>query len=150
MAKNIIFCADGTWNTIDLALEAPTVDETNVYKLFTLLQGSVIPSTVKKEDSEVVEIEKIKRNSLGEVSQIAKYIDGVGNEGNRIKQLLGGGFGAGVVQRIVRGFTFISRNYLPGDKIYILGFGRGAYTARALAGMIASQGLLSEKFNRGT
>lgn len=28
------------------------------------------------------------------------------------------------------------RNYRPGDRICMFGFGRGAYTARALAGMI--------------
>jgi hypothetical protein len=42
----------------------------------------------------------------------------------------------------VRGYTFISRNYLAGDRIYITGFSRGAYTARALAGMISQRGLL--------
>src|SRR5690242_14693912 len=37
---------------------------------------------------------------------------------------------------------YISRNYRPGDRIFIVGFSRGAYTARALAGMIAAKGLL--------
>jgi hypothetical protein len=41
----------------------------------------------------------------------------------------------------VRGYTFIAP-YQPGDAIYITGFSRGAYTARALAGMIARVGLL--------
>ena len=44
--------------------------------------------------------------------------------------------------RIVRGYTFISRHYQDGDRIVILGFSRGAYTARALAGMISDVGLL--------
>jgi uncharacterized protein (DUF2235 family) len=43
----------------------------------------------------------------------------------------------------VRGYTFISRHYDPGDEIHIVGFSRGAYTARALAGMISSVGLLN-------
>jgi uncharacterized protein (DUF2235 family) len=33
--------------------------------------------------------------------------------------------------------------YRAGDKIYIFGFSRGAYTARALAGMIQRVGLLN-------
>ena len=130
-------------------------------KLFTLLQGREIPSTktkdddddvveIEKDDNDVVEIEKAITTTTGEVLQIAKYINGVGNSENKIKSLFGGGFGAGLVQRIVRGFTFISRNYEPDDKIYIIGFSRGAYTARALAGMIASQGLLRQKFDRGS
>jgi uncharacterized protein (DUF2235 family) len=148
MAKHIIFCADGTWNTVNPDAETPPQDATNVFKLFNLLQGSVIPSTVKREDSDIVEIEKAK--TTGAVLQVAKYINGVGNSQSKIKRLFGGGFGAGLVQRIVRGYTFISRNYEPGDKIVIVGFSRGAYTARALAGMIASQGLLSQHFNRGS
>jgi uncharacterized protein (DUF2235 family) len=58
---------------------------------------------------------------------------------------LGGVFGVGVITRIVRGYTYISRNYEPGDSIHITGFSRGAYTARALAGMIARVGLLNNK-----
>jgi uncharacterized protein (DUF2235 family) len=34
------------------------------------------------------------------------------------------------------GYTFLMQNYRPGDKICIFGFSRGAYTARALAGML--------------
>lgn len=153
MAKHILFFADGTWNTVNSDADAPSESATNVFKLFNLLQGSVIPSTVKREDnqqndSDIVEIEKAK--TTGGILQIAKYINGVGNSQSKIKRLFGGGFGAGLVQRIVRGYTFISRNYEPGDKIFIIGFSRGAYTARALAGMIASQGLLSQQFNRGS
>jgi uncharacterized protein (DUF2235 family) len=56
---------------------------------------------------------------------------------------MGGMFGMGVIARIVRGYTFISRHYDAGDEIHIVGFSRGAYTARALAGMISSVGLLN-------
>lgn len=130
MAKNIIFCSDGTWNDVD------SQNATNVFKLFNLLQGSVISRTKFKDLSvDIVEQEKIIANV-----QIAKYINGVGNSDNRIKKLLG----AGLIKRIVRGYTFISRNYQPGDNIVIVGFSRGAYTARALAGLIASQGLLAK------
>ena len=33
-------------------------------------------------------------------------------------------------------------NYCPGDKVCIFGFSRGAYTARALAGMLEKVGLI--------
>lgn len=55
---------------------------------------------------------------------------------------LGGTIGAGLVTRIVRGYTFVSRSYATGDNIFLLGFSRGAYTARALGGLIAAKGLL--------
>lgn len=152
MPKNIIFCADGTWNNPDDETQPIRIKPdpgSNVFKLFTLLDGRMVSKT-KFEDitGEILEREK-KLTSATATLQIAKYINGVGNAQNKIQELIGGGFGTGLIKRIVRGYTFISRNYEPGDKIHIIGFSRGAYTARALAGLIASQGLLSNKFARG-
>ncbi|TFK54187.1 hypothetical protein OE88DRAFT_1675662 [Heliocybe sulcata] len=42
------------------------------------------------------------------------------------------------------GYEFLMDNYTAGDKICIFGFSRGAYTARALAGMLRRVGLLSK------
>ena len=39
----------------------------------------------------------------------------------------GGTLGAGLITRIVRGYTFISRNYRAGDRIYITGLSMGGY-----------------------
>ena len=44
---------------------------------------------------------------------------------------------------VVAGYQFIMRYYSPGDYIYIIGFSRGAYTARFLAEMLHKIGLLS-------
>lgn len=155
MSKNIIFCADGTWNNPGdepRPAGAKPDPSSNVFKLFTLLDGRMVSKT-KVEDftGEILEREKkLNTNSVaGVTQQIAKYINGVGSAQNKIQELIGGGFGTGLIKRIVRGYTFISRNYEPGDKIHIVGFSRGAYTARALAGLITSQGLLSNKYARG-
>ena len=138
MAKNIIFCADGTWNSPDQDENSDGCpDFTNVYKLFLALEGADLPGTIRCADEQ----EKESRGN-GAAHQIAKYIHGVGDSRNPIVKLMGGAFGSGVISRIVRGYTFISRNYEPGADIYIIGFSRGAYTARALGGLIASQGLL--------
>src|SRR6185295_15120098 len=64
---------------------------------------------------------------------------------NAIRKIMGGAFGAGTISRVVRGYTFISRNYEPGDAIVVVGFSRGAYTVRALAGLILSQGVLAKR-----
>lgn len=40
-------------------------------------------------------------------------------------------------------YSYISANYVDGDEIIIVGFSRGAYTARAVAGMISDLGLLT-------
>ena len=41
-------------------------------------------------------------------------------------------------------YRFLAQNYDPGDEIFIIGFSRGAYTARSLAGMVARVGLLTK------
>jgi len=140
MSKFIIFCADGTWNGPDQDDNNDNEpDVTNVYKLFLCLAGEIDAAT------QSLEHEKEKRLILeGKVTQVAKYIHGVGDSKNPINKLLGGIFGSGTIARIVRGYTFISREYEPGDRVIIVGFSRGAYTARALAGMIAKQGLLAK------
>ncbi|KIO06148.1 hypothetical protein M404DRAFT_495980 [Pisolithus tinctorius Marx 270] len=43
---------------------------------------------------------------------------------------------------VMDGYKFLMANYRAGDKICLFGFSRGAYTARALAGMLAKVGLL--------
>lgn len=151
MPKNIIFCADGTWNNPDdepqQAREKPA-PSSNVFKLFKLLDGRMVSKT-KFVDITGEILEREKKLISDTSPQIAKYINGVGSAQNKIQELIGGGFGAGLIKRIVRGYTFISRNYEVGDKIHIVGFSRGAYTARALAGLIVSQGLLTDKFASG-
>ena len=75
---------------------------------------------------------------------LGKYIPGVGTQGNFILKTLGLGFGDGLAEQIVRGYTFLSRNYQPGDTIFITGFSRGAAAARALAGFVVNKGLLDK------
>ena len=151
MPKRIVFCADGTWNGPEKQTGVAPMDSgdehgelqgakvTNVVKLFANLGGRVTPETMMLRDEQ----EKIVTDAAGSVSQIAKYIHGVGDSDSFLKRAMGGMFGMGVIARIVRGYTFISRSYEPGDEIHIAGFSRGAYTARALAGMISSVGLLN-------
>lgn len=140
MSKIILFCADGTWNGPGQpAADNTAAPPTNVFKLFLNVAGTVTPDTALLADEQ----ERVLKDAAsGAVLQWTKYLHGVGDSDNFLVRLLGGTLGAGLIARIVRGFTFISRNYVPGDRIFITGFSRGAYTARALAGMIANQGLL--------
>ena len=41
------------------------------------------------------------------------------------------------------GYRYLMRTYDEGDRIYLLGFSRGAYTARALAALLQGFGLLA-------
>jgi uncharacterized protein (DUF2235 family) len=139
MSKNIVFCADGTWNDPGQDENNDHIpDPTNVFKIFLNLAGTLSSESLREADEQ----EKVLAEN-GAVRQIAKYLHGVGDSRNPIVKIMGGAFGSGVISRIVRGYTFVSRNYQDGDNIFIVGFSRGAYTARALAGLIASQGLLS-------
>lgn len=152
MSKTIVFCADGTWNAPQAQTGVSPLDDvdahgeittagavTNVVKLFANLAGNVTPETLALLNEQ----EKVLADHTGAVVQVAKYIHGVGDSKNLLIKLLGGAFGVGVVNRVVRGYTFVSRQYAEGDAIHITGFSRGAYTARALAGMIGAVGLLN-------
>lgn len=56
--------------------------------------------------------------------------------------------GTGIGENILDGYQEIVRQYRPGDRIYIFGFSRGAYTARAIAGAIARCGVLKASHGR--
>jgi hypothetical protein len=134
---NIVFLADGTWNGPGQTNEV--AQTTNVFKLFSLLDGADELATLALAKEQ----ERMLRSSDGALVQVAKYLHGVGDSENALVRMLGGAFGAGVIARIVRGYTFISRNHRDdNDRIFIVGFSRGAYTARSLAGLISARGLL--------
>ena len=142
MSKSIIFCADGTWNGPSEPDDPdPAAHPTNVFKLFINLDGVDATDTLMLAQEQ----ERVLKSPDGDELQHAKYLHGVGNSSNYLVRVIGGTIGAGLIVRIIRGYTFISRVYQPGDRIFIVGFSRGAYTARALAGLIAGEGLLDAK-----
>jgi len=116
-SRNIVICCDGTSNEV-------STDTTNVLRLFrTLVQDD---------------------------SQICWYDPGVGatpdptklSHAERIShRLLDMAAGASVHANVCRGYRFLSETWRPGDRIWLFGFSRGAYTARAIAGMIRFLGL---------
>jgi uncharacterized protein (DUF2235 family) len=74
--------------------------------------------------------------------QIAYYIKGVGTAGWAPLAALDGATGIGVPGNVRKLYRFLCWNWREGDEIYIFGFSRGAFTARTLASLIASQGLV--------
>lgn len=50
--------------------------------------------------------------------------------------------GRGINRQIRRAYGFIASRYRPGDRIFLLGFSRGAYAVRSLAGVIDKIGLV--------
>ena len=88
------------------------------------------------------------RRLLTEVGQSPaqrwKYDRGVQGKGWR--RWYNAASGEGVNLSIMRGYSFIARHYRPGDRIYLLGYSRGAYAARSLAGMIGRIGILRHRY----
>ncbi|WP_332684998.1 DUF2235 domain-containing protein [Bosea sp. (in: a-proteobacteria)] len=79
---------------------------------------------------------------LASPDQIAFYDDGVGTSSFRPLAMLGGAFGFGLKRNVLDLYLQLSRTYEDGDKIYLFGFSRGAFTVRILAGLVLREGLL--------
>ncbi|SEP11992.1 DUF2235 domain-containing protein [Trujillonella endophytica] len=76
------------------------------------------------------------------VRQERCYVRGVGTGVS--DRLMGGAFGVGVEENIRRAYDFLAERYESADDhIHLIGYSRGAFTARSLAGMIAKCGLIS-------
>lgn len=53
--------------------------------------------------------------------------------------------GRGINRQIRRAYGFLASRYRPGDKIFLLGYSRGAFAVRSLAGVIDRVGLLKSE-----
>lgn len=118
MARNLVVLCDGTGNEVE-------GDLSNVLKLY--------------------------RMALKDDRQHVFYEPGVGTIGDddawgRIKQNIrsvrGLAFGVGLDDNILSAYRFLCATHQPDDRIFLVGFSRGAYAVRALAGLIHMVGLL--------
>jgi uncharacterized protein (DUF2235 family) len=90
---------------------------------------------------------KFYKSLLVTADQMPFYDDGVGADGNIFLRIVEGAAGIGMRQKVKDGYTKIAHVYESGDQIFIVGFSRGAFTARSLAGMIAACGLPTQNFS---
>jgi uncharacterized protein (DUF2235 family) len=56
-----------------------------------------------------------------------------------------GGTGVGLDDNIRTVYGFLAHNYHKHDEIFLIGFSRGAYTARSVCGLISAIGVLTKK-----
>lgn len=119
--KRLIACSDGTWNRPSVKTDGKYV-RTNVQKLF----------------------ESISNKDAGGIYQVKYYDEGIGAEGTWWSKMIDGATGRGIDENILDIYKFLVWNYELGDEIYLFGFSRGAYTARSLAGLVRSCGILRE------
>ncbi len=111
---NIVVCADGTWNRPEEDIEKDY--PTNVLKL----ARGIAPGS-------------------GTSKQHVFYDWGLGSYHSG---LTAGSTGRGIHKNILDGYRYIVQNYAYGDDIYLFGFSRGAYTVRALCGLINNCGII--------
>jgi hypothetical protein len=122
--KRLFVCCDGTW-------DSPTV----------LCDGVPVPSNVVKFHNCVVQ------GDVGDVNkpvrQLAFYHCGVGADETLLKKVFYGMTGKGLARNIQSAYHWLAEQYTPGDEIFVVGFSRGAFTARSLVGMLHHCGLLT-------
>lgn len=116
--KNIVICCDGTNNKL-------AGDLTNVVRIYQV--------------------------SVQDERQATFYDPGVGTMaapdqktwlGKRWSLVKGLAFGAGLDENVFDAYKYLISAYQEGDRVFLFGFSRGAFTARVLAGMLHAVGLL--------
>ncbi|MCX4028587.1 DUF2235 domain-containing protein [Endozoicomonas sp. SM1973] len=120
MSKNIVLCFDGTWNRPDDP-DDETSQETNVRLFYKQLINKSQPKTTSDQ-------------------QLAFYDEGVGC--HWYDRIRGGISGFGLTKNILEGYYHLCHSFQKGDRVALIGFSRGAFTARSLAGLIYSCGLI--------
>jgi hypothetical protein len=115
MPKNIVLLSDGTGNSSAQLLK------TNVWRVYESL------------------------DLTDPARQVACYDDGVGTSTFAPLAIAGGAFGVGLRRNVLRLYRFLCEHYDPGDRIYLFGFSRGAFTIRVLVGLICDQGIVKTR-----
>ena len=76
------------------------------------------------------------------VEQRRYYHPGIGtDEITRLERIWAGMTGSGLTRNIKSAYAWLAENYSDGDEIYLVGFSRGAFTARSLSGLISQRGV---------
>jgi uncharacterized protein (DUF2235 family) len=123
MGKNIVICADGTGNKF-------CNENSNVIKLYQCLDLSAPDRQIAYYHGGL--------GTLGDPSALSQW-------SKRWTRAKGLAFGYGLTRAISDIYTFLMETYEAGDQVYLFGFSRGAYTVRALAGMLHMFGLARPK-----
>jgi hypothetical protein len=129
--KNIILLLDGTWNDADYGNS-----DTNIVRLRERISQAMQKQTAAPTDVSA----SVQAGHVEGRQNVVLYQRGVGT--NALDRFRGGAFGAGLNHNVRDAYRFICANYEPGDKLFLFGFSRGAFTARSVAGYIAAAGIL--------
>ncbi|KAK0523776.1 hypothetical protein OC834_005779 [Tilletia horrida] len=127
--KRIVILCDGSWQSRTQALIRGLRS-----RLSTQYIGNIalLAQAIKTEDQKTG------------TSQVTFYQDGVGTTVGLLTNIFSGATGAGLSSNLIEAYSFIVDNYTPGDELFLFGFSRGSYTARALSGFILWAGIMSK------
>jgi uncharacterized protein (DUF2235 family) len=120
MSKNLVICLDGT------AAQPRAGVNTNVVRLYSMLDLSDPQKQVAYYDPGVGTFA-----AAGAWTPLARWWS----------RMMGMAFGAGLKQNLGEAYTWLMQHWEAGDQVYVFGFSRGAYNARALVGMLRTIGL---------
>lgn len=121
MPKNLVICLDGT------AGQVRGPGDSNSVRVWELLDHSDPAAQIAYYDPGVGTF-----SSAGAWTRLARWL-------SRTAGLI---WGAGLRQNLGEVYLWLMQHYEPGDRIYVFGFSRGAFTARALVGMLRTIGLM--------
>jgi hypothetical protein len=123
MPKNIVVYSDGTGQDGGVR---PEQRVSNIYKMFRASRVSF-------------------DNAIDPREQVTMYDAGLGTDVGAtamtapvrfVQKLLSSIDGRGITTNIIDCYAFIINHYEPGDRIFLFGFSRGAYTVRSVADLI--------------
>ena len=103
--------------------------DTNVLKLYQHMRATGSPDQLLYYDPGVGSPDGLPGVGLDVLSRKWERISGLAS-------------GHGVYENIREGYAFLIANWQPRDRIWIFGFSRGAFTARAISGMVNLFGLI--------
>lgn len=125
MGKNIVVLCDGTNN-----VWKPGPTKTNVVRLAECLM-------VDRPQAQLVYYDPGVGTAEGYLSEAT----GIGIR-DRLRRVAGLAWADGVWSNVGEAYRFLMNCYVPGDRIFLFGFSRGAFAARAVSGLINLCGLL--------
>lgn len=127
--KNIVIYSDGTGQVGGIYFDE---DRTNIYKLYR--------ATRVGPDTDINPAEQISFYDPG----LGSATDGGGlwtGLSRRIYNVVSQATGFGITANVIDCYAALIRLWKPGDRIFLFGFSRGAYTVRLLGGVIAFCGI---------
>lgn len=136
--RRIVLFLDGTWNSND-----GTNPPTHVVRLHEALKLGVtkLPEVSLPADPGSTATGSAVQGAMGPTEYVVYYDSGVGT--GAFDRYSGGIFGQGLDDNIRQAYRFLSKHFRPGAEIHVIGFSRGAFSARSLVGYLFATGLLT-------